>query len=330
MKIFNKIVSRIFLTLAGLSLLAVAGCTGVETTGTSTPAGTTPAATTPSATMSSPAVTKTSPAPGQQELQQVLTNALAAVKNIDTYRFVVNMTMKMAITGGNDAGNINIASIIGGDVKQAAHEMSMVMDTALDLNTKIAGAVSQNMTIQMYMLADTVYMNLEIQPFGKQWIKMAVSDELKKAYDLNAVEQQLAPLELYKDVKFLRYETFDGSECYVLSVAPDMQKILSWVGKDLPAGLNETNLDAVSKMFKSVSYTLWIAKDTGYIRNLDASMRLELTPDQFNTGEIVDFSSLVSDITMNLKMFDYNKAITVTLPPEASQAMEFPGTVNQN
>lgn len=246
------------------------------------------------------------------------------MKKVGTYRYVMNMGIKMDITGGSEAGKMNISSVIGGDVNQTTHEMLMSMSVSLDMSMKTTAPITQNVSMQMYVLADTLYMNMEIPPLGKQWLKMPLSEQLKEEYNLNTVDQQLAPLESVKDLKFLRYETFDSSECYVLTATPDMQKILSWVGKDLPAKLNTTNLEQISKMFKNLSYTLWIARDSGLIKNMDVAMRLEMGPDQFASGQATDFHNLTMDVTMMMRMFDHNKPVSIVLPPEAKNALEIP------
>ena len=324
-----KIILLPLLILAALSLLAIPGCGEKETpAATTASAAPTTATTAPATTPAAPATvtTKTTAAtaPGQPELQQVLTNSVAAMKKVSTYRFVMNMGIKMDITGGSEAGKMNMTSTIGGDINQTTREMIMVMNMSLNMNTKTAAPVSQNLSLQMYVLADKLYLNMDMPPLGKQWLKMPFSEQLKEAYNLNAVEQQLAPLESVKDLKFLRYETFDGSDCYVLTVTPDMQKILSWVGKDLPAELNTDNLEQISKMFKNLSYTLWIARDSGLIKNMDVAMRLEMSPDQFASGKATDFQNLTMDVMMTMKMFDHNKPVSIVLPPEAKNALEIP------
>jgi len=317
-----KLILQPMLILAALSLLVIPGC-GEQT---ATPETTTsaPPAAAPAALATVTTKTTAATAPGQQELQQVLTNSVAAMKKVSTYRFVMNMGIKMDITGGSEAGKMNMTSTIGGDINQTTREMTMVMDMSLNMNTKTAAPVAQNVSLQMYLLSDMLYMNMALPPLGKVWVKMPLTEELKEAYNLNAVEQQLAPLESVKDLNFLRYETLDGSDCYVLTVTPDMQKILSWVGKDLPAELNTDNLEQISKMFKNLSYTLWIARDSGLIKNMDVAMRLEMSPDQFASGKATDFQSLAMDVTMTMKMFDYNKNISIVLPPEAKNALEIP------
>jgi hypothetical protein len=107
-------------------------------------------------------------------------------------------------------------------------------------------------------------------------------------------------------------------------MTPDMQKILSWVSADLPAQLKTDNLEQISKMFKNLSYTLWIARDSGLIKNMDVSLLLEMSPDQFASAKTTDFQNLTMSVTMTMKMFDYNKPISIVLPPEAKNAMEIP------
>ncbi len=323
-KIYHIISSLTLVMFLTLPAFAFTGCGQKETA---------PATATPAVTAAAPVTTATQPVtsktaiaapPGQPELQQALAGSVAAMKKASAYRYVMNMNLKIDITGGTGAGKTEVKSIIGGDINQTTREMAVVTDMAINVNLKNSSPAAQNLSMQMYVLADKLYVNMELPPVGKQWLKIPLTEELRSAYNLNTVDQQLAPLESIKDLTFLRYETLDGSDCYVMTVTPDMQKILAWVGKDLPAELKADDLNQMAKMFKSLSYTLWIARDSGLIRNLDVAMRLEMSPDQFKSGATADFQNLALDVALTMKIFDHNKPVSIVLPPEARNALEIP------
>jgi hypothetical protein len=314
----NKTVPILVSLALCLSLPLIPGCTNTQT---STPAGTTPSAS-PATTAATPGITAAPPS--QAELQKTLTGAVAGIQKVSSYRFVMNMTIKLDITGGSKAGTTDFSSIIGGDVNQTAHEIAMTMDISLKSATNNASPTSQNVSLLMYVKAGTLYLNTELPPLGKQWLKMPVTEDLEQVYGLNTVALQLAPVDASKDIKFLRYENFDGSECYVVNVTPDIQKILSWLGDNLPATLNTANMEQVSRIFKTLSYTLWLARDSGLVKKMNVTMRLEASADQFASDEKVDLQKLTMDVNLTMRMFDYNQPISITLPAAAENALELP------
>lgn len=312
--IIKKILIPLLLLMFVFSMVIITGCGEEETTPVSTsPATVQPATTTAELT--------------QQQLQKIYNDSTFALQNIDTYKFDMDMDMSMEVTGGDEPGEMTMKISTTGAYDKKANEMfmdmSMKMDMPMDLDTDSPGLNMDNISMKMYILDGYMYMNMDMLGMGDQWIKTSYSEEIAKMYSLNMVDQQIELLESVTDVKLLRYETMDGSECYVLSILPDMKDIMSWIGEEIPADLDTISIDEISEIFKDLVYIVWISRDTGLMLKMDAMMSIDMSSDMFDEGE--DFGTMTMDISLTMNLYDHNEPVSIVLPPEAENAMEIPG-----
>jgi hypothetical protein len=77
----------------------------------------------------------------------------------------------------------------------------------------------------------------------------------------------------------------------------------------------------VEDMFKSLSYTVWIAKDTKQLKKLKMFIDMEMTAEQ--AGALAsDFDTMDMEITVDMSLKDYDKPVSIDLPDEAEDAVE--------
>ena len=91
----------------------------------------------------------------------------------------------------------------------------------------------------------------------------------------------------------------------------------------MPAELPLENLDTVAKMFDELTYTIWVTRDTGLLKKMDAKMVMKMNASDFG-DEDTDFEKMTMDMTLTMRIYDHNVPVTITLPPEAEDAMEMP------
>jgi hypothetical protein len=261
----------------------------------------------------------------QQELQQILLDSILILKDVDSYKMKMNMDATMNVSGGPEEGTMDMIMTMEGVVDPVNMEMQMTMSMSMDMDTDDIEGLLQDMSMEMYMLADTIYMKMDIPEMGKQWVKMPISEEMMGMYNLNMVDQQLALLESPGETTLLREESFDGSECYVIHLVPNMQKLMDWLDQQqmTEMGLAWEDLKILSDVFKELSYTCWIAKDTKYMKKMTASMLLEMSAEDFvETGG--DFEAMTMDVDIDMIIYDHNEPFSIVLPDEAENAMEMP------
>ncbi len=257
-----------------------------------------------------------------QELEQVVADSLDVVANATSYGFSLDMDINAEATGGSQAGKAGMTIKSDGDADIAANNMKMNLD--MSVNSNIPGNEgSQSVSAEIYMLTDWMYMKMDITGMGKQWYKTPVTEDVKQAYDLDMVSQQLAPLESLGEIKFVKYETVGGSKCYVLKIVPDLASMKDWLDQQqMTTGTFDwSQVENLEDIFKELSYTVWIATDTKLLKKLNMTMGMEMTPEQAGASES-DFDKMTMDIELGMEIKDYNKPVTINLPDEAENATE--------
>jgi len=234
-----------------------------------------------------------------------------------------DMGIFMDIRGGGEEGTMDMDMTMEGYIDQTSMDMYMLMDLYLAMDIGFE-AGSEDMTIDMYMVDDYLYMKMDIPELGEEWIKMPATDETMSAYDLDMVSEQLAILESPGELNYLRDEILDGSDCYVIQMIPDLAAIMDWIGDQGLAdlGLDWEDVGVIRDMFDELTYTIWIDKETKYIKKMTAYILMKMSGDDFADMD-GDIGTITMDMNMDIEMYDYNKPVTIVLPDEALDAMEF-------
>ena len=258
----------------------------------------------------------------QAELVEILADSTNIVNTADSYKFNMEMEIFMDMEGGGEDGTMDMDMTVEGAFDQNNEEMYMVMDIymAMDIGFDMG---SEDMTMEMYLLDDYIYMRMEIPEMGDEWMKMEATEEALEMYDLNMFEEQLAPLDSAGELTFLRYENVRGKECYVIELIPNMEAMMDILGEQGLAdmGMSLDDMDFFSNMFDELSYTCWIEKDTGYMVKMNSYLLMKVSGGDFRelTGES---GEMTMDMTMNMEIYDYNEPADISLPDEAEDAME--------
>jgi hypothetical protein len=287
-----------------LLLTLVAGCKEKET---AEPA-TTPTTTTEELT--------------QAQMQEILIDTITATNNAGTYKYEMDMTMTMEGNGGAEAKKMKMDMTASGAYDQENKNMQINMD--INMESPDIEEDAQTMSMDMYVYEDNMYMKMEMPVIGEQWMKMPATEKAMEAYNSDMVGEQLKMLETPGEIKFLRYETVDGSECYVFQVVPDMKKIMDWMGQQQQitgAELDTGNISNLADVFKDISYFIWIARDSGLMTKMESGMLMEFNAEQLGaTGG--DFDIMKMDMDMSMRLYDYDKTVTIVLPEEAKDAID--------
>jgi hypothetical protein len=297
------------LLLALLLLTFVPGCKDKETT---EPATTTPAAGTSEFT--------------QEQMQQIFADAIKATKNAQTYKFDINLTSDMEATGGAEAGNANMSMNATGVSDQTEKKMHTNVDINMSTNMNIPGTEEgeRNIAVDMYTVEDTMYVKTNIPFLGDKWLKVPANAKTSEVYNSDIVSEQLKMLESPAEIKFLRYETVDGDDCYVFQVVPDIMKIVEWLGQQqmTGTGFDAEKIKNIADAFKNISFDVWIARDGGLMRKVDGNILMDLSADE--SGASGAFDNMKMNMTAGMRLYDYNVPVTIELPEEALNAIEMP------
>lgn len=267
----------------------------------------------------------TTPASGdmsQQQLEQLLTNAVNNLKEVDTYKFVMDMDIIADVTGGFQSGSMTIETTSSGAYNLVTDEIQMTIEMWMEAGGMGQDSMSMNMAYDMYLLTDWLYMKVSYSGIT-QWMKVAVSPELKDELGLNTVDQQMQPLDSPANIEYLGNESVDGVECYMIAVTPNMDELAQYLNEQ---NLGESNIDwdevtDIYDMFKEFTYICYITKDTNYVKKIVVNMVMEMSADQAGASSS-DFDSMLMTIRADMKVYDYNVPFSITLPEEAENATE--------
>jgi hypothetical protein len=199
--------------------------------------------------------------------------------------------------------------------------MNMLMN--VDMNVPVAG--QQKTSTELYIVDNYLYMRVSVPGAADQWLKTALSTAMWQQQ--NQLDQQIEMLKTAIKVESLGEEVVDGTNCYVLSVTPDMAALAGFLASELQQGASADILKNVDlgKMFKSATVKEWVSKKDYLPLKVDMSMSLEMSPEDVGATSS-DFTKLTLDMTVLGTYADYNQPVTITLPAGAASAKETSAT----
>jgi hypothetical protein len=142
---------------------------------------------------------------------------------------------------------------------------------------------------------------------------------------LTAISEPQIELLQTAEVRVLRTEKVKGVDCYMLQLTPDVAQLwqtimqqMSLGGEGVPLpGITEELLPEVVSGF---TVKQWVAKDTYFLMKAEIDMAMELTPEAL--GFPGEEGQMTMDITISFLAYNYNKSISIVVPPEAVEATQ--------
>ncbi len=252
--------------------------------------------------------------------QEISDSSVAAYAQITTYRMSMETTqvMEMAIGQQNIKANAGISGTATMDIPARQMQMSMTVD----LEGTSPQPVDMTARMDIYAAGGWMYVKTDMAPSPAEWTKTRLSDEVWASQ--NQAEQLVAMLDTAVQVESLGTEKVGGVDCYVLKVNPDMVKLFEWLmSQQQAAGLEGLDLGKLNPAgwFKNTVIKVWIAQDTRLIMREDVSMLLDMNTADFG-APAEQAGKMTIDMTGKFTFSDYNKPVTISLPPEALQAQQ--------
>jgi hypothetical protein len=276
---------------------------------------------------------------GDSTTQEIIDQTQAAANNITSYQFDYDMTIGLATQGLGSEDDVSMDLTGSGsgalDVKNKSGYMK------LEMKANIPTMGEQTISIDYYVQDGWMYMKAIVPTMDEQWAKQKLEESVWQAQD--QIAQHLALLKTAVQVDKVGTESVNGVGCDILAVKPDVKKIVEMINAmeksiagsgaeefglptEAPAGMD------MAKFFKQLSIKEWVAKDTHLIAKgvVDIGMEIneadipaELTDQAGVTGTATPGAGQIKlDIAATINYHDYNKAVTVTVPPEALNAQE--------
>ncbi|MGB2800345.1 MAG: DUF6612 family protein [Dehalococcoidia bacterium] len=249
--------------------------------------------------------------------EQIRDQTITALDELDTCQFQMDTTMDMSFAAEGEITNLLMAVNANGALDRPTENLYM----DIYMTIEIPGLEHMETSVEAYIVDDWFYMGQEFPPEPAVWTK---SPLMEYEWEKQDIASQQLDLLLDVDVVLVGTEAVDGTECYVLELTPDMEKLwalMQWAGAEggLPPDLD------LEEVLADFSVMQWIAKDTYFTRKTTVNLLMVFTPESLGlTPE--PYSSFVptADMAITIIMHHINQPVTIELPPEAAEAEEMP------
>ena len=256
-----------------------------------------------------------------EQIDRLVANVTSALENTETYQFDMDMGMTMDVTGGIQAGKITMDATGDGAISLVDQRMKMMLTMTMDMPYMGEQTIEQ----ESYFVEGWMFIRQSMAGIDLGWMKMEVPEGMWETQ--NQLDQQIKFLTggNLSMVRYLGSEKVAGVDCYVVEVTPDMGDLANYLSQqqgmeDLTA-LDLTQLIIAIKQF---SIKEWLAKDSGLCMKASDRIYMEMTPELLDMTE-GEFKKIAMDIDIEMTFRDYNKPVSIVLPPEALDAEEITG-----
>lgn len=254
--------------------------------------------------------------------QDIVNGASQALDDIRAYEFEVDITMDMA---GESEGETFEMSM-GIDSSGALDLDNRKMRLNADLNVALLGEDETEMGIEAYLIDNIGYSLTDVPGTDPTWEKEEVSEadweEVIEALMLTKPQVELLES---AEVDIIGSEIVQGVDCYVLRLTPNMVQLWETIIQQATLGFGwdlgwpEFTEEILDEAFYSFSVKQWIAKDTYFLVKVEIDMTIELTAEALEVEE----GELSIDSALTMLAYNYNQPVSIELPPEAEEAIEY-------
>jgi len=253
----------------------------------------------------------------QEEIDQIVANAVTAAAEIDSGKFDLDMSLTMNVVGGDQPGE-GTAVI---DTTGAADNLDKEMQMTMNMVTDTPDQGRQEWTMEIYGTGGWMYMKMAIPGQDEQWRKIELTEEVWQQQG-QLGQEEIELLTTATKVKYLGSEVVNGTDCYVVEITPSIETLGNLMSQQLQflaIPLEQFNLPDI---LKEMSAKEWIAKDSYLLMRAEVYMAIEIRTEDVEGATEADFEKITMDTNMGLIFYDYNQPVSIELPPEALEAEE--------
>jgi hypothetical protein len=257
--------------------------------------------------------------------EQVRDAVIKARDNMKTVRMDADMqgngTMDMRIEGtdyhitfftiGNTTSETDMAN-------EKSHVLSQT-HSKFEYPPELQGLGNESpitdMTTESYLIDNVMYTKSYTADTTTTWTKQKFTGESQKT--LNQMAQQVDMLKS-APVELLGSEQFDGIDCYVLEVTPDLAEMYQTMMQNFSSeGKWLSKIFDFKEMIKNSSMKMLVAKDNFFIIQDEMKMTLVMNQESIHMPLGDTNMEMKMDYEMVTRNYDYNKPVTITSPTEA-------------
>ena len=258
---------------------------------------------------------------------QVVENMVAAQPDVKSLRLSLDLTADAegSIEGEATEGSVSLSGTA--TIDQDSQSMQADFDLVADITG--ADAMSIDAGAQMYLVGGYLYVKADIADIldmtdmgempdmSQMWLKIAVPAEMSAS--MPGVED-IAGLVESSQVEMVGEEKAGGVACYVLSITPDFEQLEQALASNPLTADMDIELTDMESLLSSMSFKVWVAKDTYYLMKARMVMTVELPSEALGAPEGDDHMTI--NLTLNMEASQYNQSIDIELPAEAQSALD--------
>ncbi len=258
--------------------------------------------------------------------EQIIDGAIQAQDDIRTYEFEMDMTMDMAGEAEGEAFEATIGMDYSGALDTDNKEMRMTV-TASAVAT---GEEEAETALEAYLVDGTGYSKTIAPGTEPEWeVDEFSEEEWEETWEgiVEVLSLSAPQLELLEaaEAEVIGSETVKGVDCYVLRLTPNIKQLWDTIMQQATMGfggglgLPEFTEEIFNKASYSLSVEQWVAKDTYFLMKVEIDTTIELTAEAMQVTE----GEMTIDTTLTMLVYNYNQPVSIELPPEAEEAVEY-------
>jgi hypothetical protein len=255
--------------------------------------------------------------------QEVRDIVAAAVNNVATASsFTGNLFTAADYSSRADSGLQPTTSSLNATMTADRANGRAEIKLGITVSSSDMGGALQALDADTYLYSDYLYVTMT-DLADNQWFKLPVTDTVLEVFSARVIDNEVAMYDKPAEVHYVRNETYNGADCYVISVVPNDGELLKNAQRQQPQGVDVdwSQVTDISQLYEDDTYLVWIETATG---------RLVKAQNQVTTnfGSVPAFASdpVLSGIYMTssgvVTLSNYNQKVTINLPEAAQQAIE--------
>lgn len=258
--------------------------------------------------------------------EELLTNTIAAMAKVNSYKIDYDMAMDMEVAGGENPMKMTMDGVGTGAMDVSNKKMQMNMDANVEIPGTGTSKMTMTVSVAVYFIEGWIYTKTTIPSTSEQWTKMESPDAMSQ----DQAAQMMVLMKSATATNIRGTEKVNGINCYILEIVPDVAALWEWAMSQQGSYLTE-NVDLsqfdLSKIVADSGLKYWIAQNNYQIIKAETNMTMDMDAEAVGVSSD-EFDSMTMTMNMSMTFSDYDKAATIELPAEALNAEEV--NINQN
>jgi hypothetical protein len=257
--------------------------------------------------------------------EQIRDSVIKASDNMKTVRMNADMqgngTLDMRIEGTDyhitflSMGNTTSENDIAHEKMHTLSQTRSKFESQPELQDFGNESPITDTTEESYLIDNVMYTKSYTAETTTTWTKQKYTEEGWET--LNQMAQQMNMLKS-APVELLGSEQFDGIDCYVLRVTPDMAEMYQTMMQNISGtGKWLSKIFDFKEMIKNASMTMLVAKDTFFVMKDEMKMTLVMNQESMHLPLGNTNLEMKMDYEIVTRDYDHNKPVTITPPTEA-------------